>query len=239
MVCIIQLGEPGGGPHAHFLLSFGERLLLGLGLLLFYFKLILWPVGLSLYYEFPLELAQLLPLGVLSLVLLGLLFYVASKDREGILLFSLLSYLLLLVPVLNLFPITTLANDRYLYLSIAFFTFFVWRAVSLWSFPPARWLAISVFIAACVLMSFSTIRRVAAWENPNALWEDTYRKAPHLPNVRRIWAEQQAIQGRVDLALKELGAILSDKSLHPEDRRTVEESMRVLVKEIARQKAAT
>ena len=38
------------------------------------------------------------------------------RDRQPLVLFAAVSWILLLIPVLNLFPITTLMNDRYLYL---------------------------------------------------------------------------------------------------------------------------
>ena len=125
----------------------------------------------------------------------------------------------LLFPVLNFFPITTLMNDRYLYLpSIPVFAlmaaglewiFSMGRAQlasslsadgALWSDAerpaerlPVRVLARSLAAAAAgvLLCGYLTVtqERLPVWRNDQSLWADAIAKSPDLSVVRIQWAQ--------------------------------------------------
>jgi hypothetical protein len=133
-------------------------------------------------------------------------------------LLALVAFGALLFPVLNFFPITTLMNDRYLYLpSIPVFAL---MAASLeWIYgagrklvprtieqaslsfgsarpserQPARVLARSLAAAAVGVLlcgyATATNERLPVWRDDQSLWADAIAKSPSLPVVRIQWAQ--------------------------------------------------
>jgi hypothetical protein len=143
---------------------------------------------------------------------------VALRRRFPLALLSLVAFGALLFPVLNFFPITTLMNDRYLYLpSIAVFAvmaggldwIYTLGRAPLRNVPiadalaidadrpserrPLRVVARSVAAAACGVLVcgylFVTHQRLPVWRDDQSLWADAITKSPELSVVRIQWAE--------------------------------------------------
>ncbi|MEZ6054688.1 MAG: hypothetical protein R3C02_25500 [Planctomycetaceae bacterium] len=81
-----------------------------------YVGMLAWPSGLSILYDPPTE-GMLLPIVLSSLAWIGVgIICWKTWRRLPLLSWSVITWFLLLFPVLNFFPITTLMNDRYMYL---------------------------------------------------------------------------------------------------------------------------
>jgi len=124
------------------------------------------------------------------------------------------TFFLLMFPVLNVFPITTLMNDRYLYLPCiivfagaaaviqAIAGKFAWSAESRSAIaeggPGAvaairRRLCVGTVVAmmmAVAVASYSAMGQdyVEVWRNPVTLWSHAVVRAPDMPVVRIQWA---------------------------------------------------
>ena len=105
-----------GGVRGH--LGMGKLQILGIDSVILwkYVGMLLWPSQLSVLYD-PLTQGILIPIVISSLVWIGVgILCWKSWKRHPLVSFAVITWFLLLLPVLNLFPITTLMNDRYLYL---------------------------------------------------------------------------------------------------------------------------
>ena len=143
------------------------------------------------------------------------------KTRPGVV-FAVFCWFCLLAPVLNLFPITTLMNDRYLYLPCVCF-FAIASTVGLevmawggcfdapeeggkwsWSMLGSHAMA-SVAIASIVFSyAFASMQRLPMWRNDFALWSETVRRVPQLPVVQIQWADALHAQGKDQAAIAAL-----------------------------------
>ena len=184
-----------------------------------YVGLLAWPHDLSVLYDPPTS-------GIAATIVVagaGWLAIVAGavvlRRRFPLAVLGLVAFAALLFPVLNFFPITTLMNDRYLYLpSIPVFALMAagiewiyglgrtqfkkfqnehlanWLDVDRPSEKrPLRVLARSLAAAACGVLLCGylavTHERLPVWRNDQALWADAISKAAELPVVRIQWAE--------------------------------------------------
>jgi protein O-mannosyl-transferase len=184
-----------------------------------YVGLLVWPHDLCVLYDPPTAgIAGAIVIASAGwLAVAGGIF--ALRHRFPRVLLCLVAFGALLFPVLNFFPITTLMNDRYLYLpSIPIFALMAacleWiyglgrtqlakREVEEAGFSydadrpserrPVRILARSVAAAACGVLLCGylsvTADRLPVWRNDQALWADAVSKSPNLPVVRIQWAE--------------------------------------------------
>jgi Flp pilus assembly protein TadD len=109
-----------------------------------------------------------------------------------------------LAPVLQIVPIVTLMNDRYLYLPLLGGAPFVCAAVSLLS-AGLGWrqriamLAAGLFIL--LLLPRLTVNRAAVWQNPLILWRDAVKNSPDSTYAALLLAEEAFARGRWDEAL--------------------------------------
>lgn len=127
------------------------------------------------------------------------------REHYPMLAFCAASWILLLIPVLNLFPITTLMNDRYLYLPLV--PFFcgvllglriVWNRISVGFAGFDVWLArAKVFASVGIVTAYcwGTLTYLPVWSQPLTLWHYAQRQTPSLTVVQIQYA----------LTLKDLG----------------------------------
>lgn len=105
-----------GGVRDHFTLNKAEILAVDTVILWRYVGMLIWPADLCVLYDPPTTgiapWVALATLGWLG-VAVGVFF---CRRRAPLIPFAVCTFGVLLLPVLNLFPITTLMNDRYLYL---------------------------------------------------------------------------------------------------------------------------
>lgn len=153
------------------------------------------------------------------------------------------SFFLLLLPVLNLTPITTLMNDRYLYMpSIPFFAIVcvgvkwgcerldVWRA----SRSPQHdgtaertvtggWIGIP--LAATIPLVIASCEHLPVWKNDQALWENTIAQTPGLPLVHIQYAWMLHNSGHREEAIARLKHTLTAMSPDELDRARIQQTI--------------
>jgi Flp pilus assembly protein TadD/uncharacterized membrane protein len=164
--------------------------------LIFYLRLLVWPLGLSCYYDTPyISAATLrgffLPLaGVLAALALLLGWYFRTRRARPAeartLAFAGLWMALAILPVLNfrLLPEGEIAHDRYLYLPSVGFSIIVALALrqalrgrGYFQTRPA-WVAVGTVVA-CLLMGFATLRQSLYWSDDLSLNFHAHEIAPH------------------------------------------------------------
>jgi hypothetical protein len=213
-----------------------------------YVGLLVWPHDLCVLYDPPTSgitgAIVLASAGWLALATSA----VALRRRFPQMLLALVAFGALLFPVLNFFPITTLMNDRYLYLpSIPVFALMAaaieW-IYALGSVPfaqgrrqdgalccdadrpserrPFRIAARSLAAAACgvLVCGYLTVThdRLPVWRDDQSLWADAISKSPDLPVVRIQWAESLYAAHHEDQAVAALRRALVETRPDDADR---------------------
>lgn len=189
---------PGGSLGAA-LLSLGPVLAL-------YAKNLLWPMGLSAAYDLPpatqMSPVALIVLWILVLVCLAWLFRRARREPERRIALGIVWVGAALAPVLNLIPIGTLLNDRYLYVPLC--AIGPMAAAGLGALS-ARWLGsearqgarlvarVACGALVCALAAGSAIRS-GVWRDEERLWRDAASKCPRSGHARynlgTLWLER-------------------------------------------------
>ncbi len=192
-----------------------------------YVGLLLWPSQLSVLYDPPTQ-------GILVAVLLSIAAWGAvaigcwrMRGRAPLLAWAAVTWLLLLFPVLNLFPITTLMNDRYLYLPSLCVFGLAAGAMAKLACVIRRPRTIAVGTAACVFTAVlayagMTMSRLPVWHDDLALWSDTVSKSPQLPVVQIQWADALHRSGETGRAIDVLQRTLADGAADEGDRERIE-----------------
>ena len=157
------------------------------------------------------------------------------------------SFFLLLLPVLNLTPITTLMNDRYLYMpSIPFFALVCcgvkWGCERVDASRATRRTArgeqpvtsgkrpvtggwIGIPLAATIPLIIATYEHLPVWQNDQALWENTMARTPDLPLVHIQYAWMLRNSGQREAAISRLRHTLAEMTPDELDRRRIEETI--------------
>lgn len=206
-----------------------------------YVDMLLWPRNLCVLYDPPTSgfgaVAAVAALGWLGV------FWIAFRSRRQLPLVTLAiaAFFAFLLPVLNLFPITTLMNDRYLYLpSIPFFALLSGGLIHMagragdaaTSEPPSKTLfaarpALVALVMGGMLSVYSIMTRdhLPVWRNGVSLWQHTVRRVPQLPVVQIQLANTLHAQGRDREAVAVLVATLGNPRLDDLDRRRIREKL--------------
>lgn len=209
-----------GGIRHHLGLNKLEILGIDAVLMWKYIGMLLWPTDLAILYD---PAIQGIGLAIaVSVFAWGMIAVWIWKKRESqpLILFASLSALALMVPVLNFFPLTTLMNDRYLYLPcIAFFGLmvaaveYVYRGtvLKIQTLKPQMSFRIAALTAGLVVLAYSaiSIQQMSVWRNDSALWKQASQVSPELPVVQYQYAlaewrtgEHQAAITRLENALQ-------------------------------------
>lgn len=163
------------------------------GILLWkYIGMLLWPGELCVLYNPP--TTGIWAMALIAALGWALIFYCVWRRRstQPLLLFAFVSWVLLLFPVLNFFPITTLMNDRYLYLPcipiIASLLGLVGSAIERAPSQNVRNRGYVVASLAVLLATAGLICRtreyLPVWKNDLALWEHAVAHVPELAVVQ-------------------------------------------------------
>jgi len=177
----------------------------------FYLRLLVWPSGLSCYYDVPYVATPrwdtfVLPAAVLVVLAMAVVLWYRRERRSDpgearVTAFASVFTTLTLLPVLNFrfLPSGEVAHDRYLYLpSVGVFLLLasrlrqVGRRVELHSVRPA-WAAVAVLLLAGAL-SYSTVRQCLFWSDDLTLNYRAHEIAPH--NVYATTSLAAAVAGR-------------------------------------------
>ncbi|MCA8998974.1 MAG: hypothetical protein KDA80_18385 [Planctomycetaceae bacterium] len=197
-----------------------------------YVAMLIWPVNLNVLYDPPTEGIALLIAA--SLISWGAIMGFAWKVRERFpwLAFGVATWLLLLFPVLNFFPITTLMNDRYLYLPcVPFFALAVGGASQLLhklrgrSASASTALATILSTALLAVAAWSTLGYLPVWKEPLLLWHHARQETPSLTVVHIQWAITLESLGHTEQAQAALETALAETDPDEGDRRRIQEMM--------------
>ncbi len=191
-----QTTELGGVRH-HMSLGKADILAIDSVILWNYVGMLAYPHDLCVLYDPPTSgIAWSVFFSMLGWLVVSAALWRIRRSKPLVLLAALTS-LLFLLPVLNLFPLTTLMNDRYLYLpSLPIFAlaaaglrFAFVRSSDLGgrSLVLTRGLTCTACVIAALAVSaygWGTSERLPVWRNGMALWQDAARKAPQLAVVQ-------------------------------------------------------
>lgn len=229
-----------GGVRGHIGTGLHHILAVDLVILWKYVGMLLHPHDLCVLYDQPIQgiFCQFILATIAWCALGGLCWY--CRDRARWALFALGTWLLLLLPVLNLFPLTTLMNDRYLYLPmIPFFASLLqgmfagaryieeqlrWSTVRY--FRPATLLTVCSLVCGVALFAAKTQAYLPVWRDGYSLWSHARREAPQLAVVQIQWANTLHAQGDAEGAITALEYAMECCAPDGPDRERIERKLR-------------
>jgi len=201
-----------------------------------YVGMLLWPSHLSVLYDQPTE--GILFSVIVSSIAWAAVGFVCWKTWRHAPLISLavVVWFLLLFPVLNFFPITTLMNDRYLYLPCV--CAFALTAGLIAKVGRAmvgehslarqrRWFVLSATSGLMVCLALvgyasATVSHLPVWRESLTLWGHADTRVPQLPVVQIQWAGALHDADRTADALSVLKRTLQTGQPDAADRERIE-----------------
>jgi tetratricopeptide (TPR) repeat protein len=223
---IMRPGEPWAGRAAG--TAPADYLATQLGVTWHYLRLLVWPVGQTLAYDWPLATDwRAASVGVPAAgwaALLGALAWLRARGARAAA-FWLGLAILALVPTSSVIPLADLAAERRMYLSVGGFATLAALAGTRAGARVPR-LAGALALAVAAALGLATFARNQLWRDPVALWQDALVKAPSEPRVFRNLA--RAYEERGDHAAAQRVAAAEAFALERLARRRPEDP-RVLV----------
>ena len=207
----------GGGLRGHLELNKLQMIGVDATLLFRYLAMLVVPRNLCVFYDPPYR--GIAPQIAASLLAWGGLtwFLWARRERYPQLAFAMATWLWLLFPVMNFFPITTLMNDRYMYLPcLVVFGVVAESLRKLGEWLTGQWQSSpftqGLSVAATAALSAAVIggsllaskSYLPVWRNPISLWSHARQQTPSLPIVHIQWADALYRSGDVQGALEAL-----------------------------------
>ncbi|HUG93810.1 MAG TPA: hypothetical protein VML55_23480 [Planctomycetaceae bacterium] len=226
-----------GGVREHLSWSMLDIVAVDLVILWRYVGMLVWPAGLNVLYDVPAPTWGAAVAAAAGWAVVT--WHVWRRRRTSPLVaFAALGALVFLLPVLNLTPLTTLMNDRYLYLpSVALFALAaagldrlaqgVFRAAAartdLQSLRPAIGMA-RVLVAATLVIGYAAAARVhlPVWQDGLTLWRHAARNAPDLAVPRIELAHALHAAGKTAEAVAVLENARLQSRLDHIDRQRIE-----------------
>lgn len=223
------------GDHAGFhvpSLPPGRYFLTQLHVLPTYLRLLLWPAGQNVDWDFPLSggLADPVTVGcavlaVLLAVVLGMLWRHARAGdgpaaRAGrAVVFGALWFVVLLAPTSSFVPLADVLMEHRLYLASwgVFFAVSVTADLALRRLsPPGRTrFAVVASTAVCAALAVATARRVELWSSTRLLWSDAVAKSPDKARPHLGLGNAYRSAGQHERALEEYRAALARAAHDP------------------------
>lgn len=232
-----------GGVRDHFGMSKLETLSVDSVIMSKYVQMLLWPDIRSVLYSPPTTGIGWQIMVSITCWLVAAFLFVRIGKRQPLVLFAAGTFLLLLLPVMNLFPITTLMNDRYLYLPcIPFFALIFSACVHILESlkqrlsmrfkgkPLSGYLVPSVFgvlvLALLTRFSLQTEQYLSVWKDDLTLWKYTAEQVPQLPVVQIQLANSYHNQGQHARAVAIIKQAMQDTSPDQLDQQRMEKKIR-------------
>ena len=198
------------------------------------------PSNLCVLYDPPTEgISSTIRMAIIGWAVVAMVVVIARKKFPQTV-FAGFCFVLLFVPVLNLFPLTTLMNDRYLYLPIIpffaivsatvvrLFQELVNRLPSIKSAQKRTALAGSmaavVMMAGTLVYAEKTQQYLPVWKNSLSLWSYATQQTPTLPVTWIQLAYTLESEGRLEEAISILEKTQA-MDLDKHDRRRIGESL--------------
>ncbi len=171
-----------------------------------YLLSLFFPVGLYFYYETPImksfgEVPLFLSLALLAI--LGVLSFRWYRGNRPVF-FCWLWFLIPLLPVLNIVPISILRADRYLYLpSMGFAFLLIWWIPTIFrlSGKTLRWIEVGVFCLIVGGLAFFTERQSRIWQSTYDLWFHTLQHTSAQANAYLGLGNVYRDRGQTELAV--------------------------------------
>ena len=200
-----------GGVRGHMNLSLLHIMAVDVTILWQYVGMLLWPQDLCVLYDPPTQdIAASVAIGLLGWgVVAGMLY--RCRSEKPVFLWMMGTWLLLLFPVLNFFRITTLMNDRYLYLPCIVF-FAAGAAGIRWMYERViqqsgrnrliRMSGLAAIGCGLTLAAAEASRSyLPVWKNSDTLWAHALNRVPQLVVVHIQHALNLHDTGRVREAI--------------------------------------
>ena len=225
-----------GGVRQHMNLSLPHIVVVDVTILWQYIRMLFWPTGLCVMYDPPTS-------GIWTQVLAGSIAWAAVvyglwqiRNTHRLWILGACSFLLLLFPMLNFFRITTLMNDRYLYLPciivFAMFTSVVHRVVGIAGLHAGTVLRIVTaavksgfavtILVVCLLLTTS---HAPVWRDSRSLWTHALTEYPDMAVLRIQMAHTLYDSGDVREAIRVMSLALVECRADELDR---ERMLRIL-----------
>jgi len=204
-----------GGVRGHMEFSLLKIMAIDVTILWLYIGMLFCPTNLCVMYDPPTSgIATQVAIGSLAWAAVGYGLWRIRKSQPLWMLGS-LSFLLLLFPVLNFFRITTLMNDRYLYLPcIVVFAMAAGAIQRVMRFVAAESAGIVLFVGNCLrgLVVVATLAacltlthlHLPVWQNSQSLWTHALQHSPNMPVLRIQMALTVHSTGQTREALRQL-----------------------------------
>ncbi len=226
-----------GGVRGHFALNKLQILAVDSVIVWRYMGMLAWPDQLCVLYDPPVSgIALKMTAAIVGWLVVSLVVW-RCRRRYPMAAFACAMFALFLIPVLNLFPITTLMNDRYLYLpSVPVFALAaaglarvlkvtdsqaVCELTHDWA-DKARtclmWGTVTAGVFGCAVM---TARHLPVWRNGRSLWTHTVQHVPQLPVVQIQLANTLHQEGQTLKAINVLQQTLVNHDPDPADRKRI------------------
>lgn len=216
-----------GGVRGHMELSLPEIVAVDVTILWQYIGMMLWPADLCVLYDPPTSgIAIQVLVGSIGLLIVGALIW-SNRRKAPLLMWAAATWLLLLFPVLNFFRITTLMNDRYLYLPCIVFFAAVASAVEHASgLLMRRWrseIRTAALMMCSLFISMAASRRTTEYlpvfSESERLWAYAMERCPQLVVVRIQMALTLYERGRTEEAIEVMETALRECQTDDLDRR--------------------
>ena len=236
-----------GGVRGHLGMNKAQILAVDTVIVWRYVGMLAHPRDLCVLYDPPTAgIGGLIAAAVAGWLLVGTAVY-RYRRRLPLVTFGVVAFFLFLLPVLNLFPLTTMMNDRYLYLpSIAFFAVVAFGLSVLWSgicrlgkslgrmtereprrMTSAATIAVGFVVGELLLASVHlSAEQLPVWRNGLALWQHADRHVPELPVVQIQLANTLHSLGRKRQAVTVLNRALRETAPDAIDRRRMLEKLK-------------
>lgn len=233
-----------GGLRGHMDLSLWQILAVDASILWQYVGMLLLPRNLCVFYDPSTELGLSVLVSVVAWALVAFGLY-RVRERMPLLAWTAVVALLLMLPVLNLYRITTLMNDRYMYLPcVCFFGVLatVLERVLQTQQLAMPWLSASVkwtsAVAATVCALIATQAYLPVWQNSDTLWNHAMAQAPQLPLVRIQKALTLHDSGQRREGIRELQRALLKTEPDELDRKRIRTMIKEWAEELNTRKVA-
>jgi tetratricopeptide (TPR) repeat protein len=203
-------------------ISRGDYLLTQFRVIVTYLRLLLFPAGQNLDYDYPIYTSFLSPAVITSfiflsaIVILGAVLWRLSGDRKGesgwrlrLISFGIFWFFVTIAPESSIIPINDVIFEHRVYLPSAGFFLVLTSSLELfisrweYKFSALRKVIASLLLLIIAGLSAATYVRNMIWTDKVTLWEDVVKKSPYKARPHNILGSIYASQNRIDEAVQQ------------------------------------